>query len=287
LFEVPISYSGRTYQEGKKINWKDGVLALLAILKFAISDRIYTADEYGSEILARLSRAPRFTRWMADTIRPYVGHRVLEIGAGIGNLTVNLIPRDVYWATDVNPVYLRDQRHLSRTRPYLRTAFTDVTKPESFPAEQQFDTVICLNVVEHVEDDVAALRNICSVLQEGGKAIVLVPQGPGLYGSLDKVLGHFRRYTREQLSAAAERAGFKVINVFGFNKSGVPAWWLNTRLLNRKTFSLYQIKLLNLLVPLFRKLDSWLPFPHLSLIAVLEKPATRMETQKQLPIKGY
>jgi glycosyltransferase involved in cell wall biosynthesis/ubiquinone/menaquinone biosynthesis C-methylase UbiE len=286
LFEVPISYSGRTYQEGKKINWKDGVLALLAILKFAISDRIYTADEYGSEILARLSRAPRFTRWMADTIRPHVGHRVLEIGAGIGNLTVNLIPRDVYWATDVNPVYLRDQRHLSRTRPYLRTAFTDVTKPESFPAEQQFDTVICLNVVEHVEDDVAALRNICSVLQEGGKAIVLVPQGPGLYGSLDKVLGHFRRYTREQLSAAAERAGFKVINVFGFNKSGVPAWWLNARLLNRKTFSLYQIKLLNLLVPLFRKLDSWLPFPHLSLIAVLEKPATRMETQKQLPIKG-
>jgi glycosyltransferase involved in cell wall biosynthesis len=280
LFEVPISYSGRTYQEGKKINWKDGVLALLAILKFAISDRIYTADEYGSEILARLSRAPRFTRWMADIIRPYVGHRVLEIGAGIGNLTVHLIPRDVYWATDVNPVYLRDQRHLSQTRPYLRTAFTDVTKPESFPAEQQFDTVICLNVVEHVEDDVAALKNIHSVLLEDGKAIVLVPQGPGLYGSFDKVLGHFRRYTREQLSAAAERAGFQVINVFGFNKAGVPAWWLNARLLNRKTFALYQIKMLNLLVPLFRKLEAWLPFPHLSLIAVLKKPATETETRK-------
>jgi SAM-dependent methyltransferase len=280
LFEVPISYSGRTYQEGKKINWKDGLLALLAILRFAISDRIYIADQHGSEVLARLSRAPRFTRWMADAIRPYVGDRVLEIGAGIGNLTVNLIPRDVYWATDVNPTYLRDQRHLRRTRPYLRTGFTDVTRPESFPVDQQFDTVICLNVVEHLQDDVAALRNIRSVLQEDGKAIVLVPQGPGLYGSLDKALGHFRRYTREELRTAAERADFQVINVFGFNKAGVPAWWLNARLLNRKTFSLYQIKMLNLLVPLFRKLEAWLPFPHLSLIAVLKKPAFETETQK-------
>jgi glycosyltransferase involved in cell wall biosynthesis len=280
LFEVPISYSGRTYQEGKKINWKDGLLALLAILRFAISDRIYIADQHGSEVLARLSRAPRFTRWMADAIRPYVGDRVLEIGAGIGNLTVSLIPRDVYWATDVNPTYLRDQRHLRRTRPYLRTGFTDVTRPESFPVDQQFDTVICLNVVEHLQDDVAALRNIRSVLQEDGKVIVLVPQGPGLYGSLDKALGHFRRYTREELRTAAERAGFQVINVFGFNKAGVPAWWLNARLLNRKTFALYQIKMLNLLVPLLRKLEAWLPFPHLSLIAVLKKPAFETETQK-------
>jgi SAM-dependent methyltransferase len=256
------------------------LLALLAILRFAISDRIYIADQHGSEVLARLSRAPRFTRWMADAIRPYVGDRVLEIGAGIGNLTVNLIPRDVYWATDVNPTYLRDQRHLRRTRPYLRTGFTDVTRPESFPVDQQFDTVICLNVVEHLQDDVAALRNIRSVLQEDGKAIVLVPQGPGLYGSLDKALGHFRRYTREELRTAAERADFQVINVFGFNKAGVPAWWLNARLLNRKTFSLYQIKMLNLLVPLFRKLEAWLPFPHLSLIAVLKKPAFETETQK-------
>lgn len=271
LFEVPISYSGRTYQEGKKINWKDGLLALGAISKFAVSDHIYTADEFGSEILARFSRAPRFTRWMADTIRPYVGDRVLEIGAGIGNLTANLIPRSAYWATDVNALYLRDQRHLSQTRPYLRTGLTDVTNPKSFPIGQPFDTVVCLNVVEHVEDDVSALQNIRNVLEEGGRAIVLVPQGPRLYGSLDRVLGHFRRYTREQLRAAGERAGFRVVHIVGFNKAGVPAWWLNTRVLKRNTFGLYQIKVLNLMVPLLKKLESWLPWPHLSLIAVLEK----------------
>jgi glycosyltransferase involved in cell wall biosynthesis len=271
IFEVAISYSGRTYQEGKKIAWRDGLLALRALLKYAASDRIYTADEYGSEILARLNRAPRFTRWMADTLRPYVGDRVLEIGAGIGNMTVNLIPRLIYWATDINPLYLDDLRKLSETRPYLRIAFTDVTVPDSFPAGQTFDTVVCLNVIEHVKDDVAALRNIRVALEEGGRAIVLVPQGPGLYGSLDRVLGHYRRYTKEQLITAGEQAGLHVREMLEFDRVGVPAWWLNGGVLHQTTFHLWQIKMLNLLVPLFRKLEPWMPFPPLSLIAIFEK----------------
>jgi protein-L-isoaspartate O-methyltransferase len=69
-------------------------------VKHRISDRIYVSDEYGSEIRARLSRAPQFTKWMADTIRPYLGERILEIGAGIGNLTANLVPRTAYWASE-------------------------------------------------------------------------------------------------------------------------------------------------------------------------------------------
>jgi glycosyltransferase involved in cell wall biosynthesis/phospholipid N-methyltransferase len=271
IFEVPISYSGRTYQEGKKIDWRDGLLALRAILKYAVSDRIYTADEYGSEILARLNRAPRFTHWMADTVRPYVGDRVLEIGAGIGNLTAHLIPRNTYWATDVNALYLDDLRKLSQNKPYLRVAFTDVTVPGSFPAGQQFDTVVCLNVIEHVKNDITALQNIRSVLEEGGRAIVLVPHLPRLYGSLDRVLGHYRRYTREELIAAGEQAGFCVRGILGFNRAGVPAWWLNSRVLRRMTFGLCQIKMLNLLVPLFRKLERLLPLPPLSLIAIFEK----------------
>lgn len=143
LFEVPVSYSGRSYQDGKKINWKDGVLALWAILRFAVSDRVHTSDEPGSEMLERLSRAPRFTRWMADVIRPYVGNKVLEVGAGIGNLTVKLIPRSLYWATDINSLYLGDLRRLSSTRPYLHTGLTDVRKLESFPPGQRFDTRSC------------------------------------------------------------------------------------------------------------------------------------------------
>jgi SAM-dependent methyltransferase len=208
---------------------------------------------------------------MADTVRPYVGDRVLEIGAGIGNLTTHMLPRPVYWATDVNPLYLDSLQKLGQARPYLQVSFTDITKATSFPVGQRFDTIICLNVIEHVKDDVAALSNIRDVLDEDGRAIVLVPQGPRLYGSLDRVLGHYRRYTREQLTALGEQAHFRVKEVLCFNRAGVPAWWLNGRVLRRTTFGLGQIRLLNLLIPLFRKLDPWLPLPSLSLIAIFEK----------------
>jgi len=271
IFEVPISYSGRTYNEGKKIGWKDGFRALWAILHYAISDRIYKEDESGGEILERLNRAPRFTRWMADVIRPYVGDRVLEVGAGTGNMSMHLMPRSVYWATDVNPHYLEYLVTLRATRPYLRVTYTNAADASSFPAAQTFDTAVCLNVVEHVEDDAAALRNIYNALADGGRALILVPCGPWLYGTLDEALGHCRRYTKEQLIAVSQKAGFQVEHVLKFNRAGVPAWWLNGRVLRRRTFGLGQIRMLNLLTPLFRLVDSWLPLPPLSIIAVLRK----------------
>ena len=185
IFEVPIRYSGRTYQEGKKIGVKDGFRALAAIVRFACSDHVYAEDESGSQILGRLNRAPRFTRWMADVIRPFIGERVLEIGAGTGNLTLQLIPRRLYYASDINPHYLTYLQNLIPDHPYLRVGYTDGEKHDSYPSEEKFDTVICLNVVEHLENDFGALRNIFEALEENGRAIVLVPCGPGLYGTLD------------------------------------------------------------------------------------------------------
>ena len=281
IFEIPIRYSGRTYAEGKKITWKDGFRALGALLKFGISDRIYVADEHGSEILARLNRAPRFTKWMADTIRPYVGERVLEIGAGIGNLTTNLVPRTEYYASDINEHYLDRLNNLKLTRPYLEVGYTDASAGETYP-KAEFDTVICLNVVEHLEDDVKALRNICGSLEKEGRAIVLVPSGPGLYGTLDKVLGHYRRYTRDQLVEACARAGFRVEKVLKFNRIGSPGWWWNGKVLKKTTFGFWQIKLLNTLIPFVRPIDRFLPLPHLSWIVILRVDERQQEQESTL-----
>ena len=271
IFEVPISYSGRSYLEGKKVNWKDGARALWAILRYAVSDRIYREDEAGGEILERLNRAPRFTGWMADVIRPYVGNRVLEIGAGTGNMSVHLMPRAIYWATDINANYLEYLVTLQATRPYMRVAYTNATDPESFPKGQSFDTVVCLNVIEHIEEDIRALRNIQKALVDGGRAIVLVPCGHRLYGTLDQALGHVRRYTEEGLANISRQAGFEVERVLKFNRAGVLGWWLNGRILRKKTFDLGQIRMLNILTPLFRLLEPVLPTPSLSLIAILRK----------------
>jgi glycosyltransferase involved in cell wall biosynthesis len=273
IFEVPIRYSGRGYEEGKKIGWKDGIRCLGAVVRFAFSDNIYTGDEHGAQILGRLNRAPRYSKWMADVIRPYIGESVLEIGAGTGNLAIQLIPRPVYCASDVNPYYLDRLTKLALNRPYLQVCYTDGEKGETYPQNQRFDTVVCLNVVEHLKDDAAALRNIYNVLTDSGRAIVLVPCGQWLYGTLDTVLGHCRRYSVEQLAQLAESVGFAVEEVLPFNRAGIAAWWLNGRVLRRSSFGIWQIKLLNLLTPLFRRIDPWLPMPPLSIIAILRRPA--------------
>jgi glycosyltransferase involved in cell wall biosynthesis len=287
IFEVPIRYAGRTYQEGKKIQWRDGVKAVIAIFRFSLSDQIYVEDSYGSQILGRLNRAPRFTRWMADVIRPYIGQTVLEIGAGTGNLTAQLIPRVLYWATDINPLYLMYLDNVGRNRPYMKVGFTDAEKVATYPEDQKFDTVICLNVVEHLADERGAIRNIRSALEAGGRAIILVPCGPGLYGTLDEVLGHQRRYTRESLKALVLDANFELEQMIDFNRVGVIAWWVNGRLLQRRTFGLWQIKVLNVLTPVFRTIDKALPLPPLSLIAVIRKPtAAGLSTLSRPPVSA-
>ncbi|HEY5285416.1 MAG TPA: class I SAM-dependent methyltransferase, partial [Polyangia bacterium] len=273
----PISYAGRTYQEGKKIDWRDGMAALGAITKFGISDNVFAADEHGSHTLNRLSRAPRFNAWMGDLIKPYCGQRVLEIGGGTGNLTGQLVPRSLYFASDINPLYVDALRGLIPDRPYLQVTTTDVTKRETFPeVPGGFDTVVCLNVVEHVDDDRAALDNIRHVLADGGRAIILVPQGPAAMGTLDEALGHQRRYTEGSLRQVAEQSGFVVKEILNFNHIGWPAWWLNGKLLKRRTFGLAQIVALNTFTPLFRRIDGYLPFPPLSLVGILEKPPSKV-----------
>lgn len=272
IFEVPIAYFGRTYAEGKKIDWRDGLLALWAIARFGLSDNIYRKDAYGSQILGRLARAPRFNRWMADTIRRYCGDRILEIGSGVGNLTRRLAPRGRYIVTDVNPLYLQTLGNLVVDKPYMSASYCDVTELNSFPRlEQGYDTVICLNVIEHVEDDRAALENIKAVLAPDGRAIVLVPQGPWNMGTLDEVLGHRRRYTRDSLARLAAQCGMRVSTMLDFNRVGTLAWFLNGKLLRRHSFGLMQIWVLNLITPLMKKLDAIVPIPPLSLIAVMER----------------
>ncbi|MBF6559427.1 MAG: glycosyltransferase [Candidatus Binataceae bacterium] len=274
IFEIPISYRGRTYAEGKKIGWRDGLGALVAIFRFAASDNIYRLDQFGSQILARLSRAPRYNRWMAEVIRPFCGQRVLEIGSGVGNLTRQMIPREHYVASDINPLYLDSLRALREDHPYLDVSYCDVTEVATFPdLERGFDTVICLNVVEHVDDDRAALLNIKAALRPGGRAIVLVPNGPGLFGTLDEVLGHKRRYTEASLTELGRACGLLVVKVIPFNRSGCFAWWLNGKLLKRTHFGRFQVQMLNWLTPLFRRIEAHLPTPALSLIALMERPA--------------
>jgi cyclopropane fatty-acyl-phospholipid synthase-like methyltransferase len=124
---VPISYSGRTYEEGKKIGLKDAFQALWVMLRFWFTSDLYR--DPGAEILDAFSVAPRFNSWMADTIRPHVGERVLEIGAGMGNLTRALAHgRQRYIATDVDGEYLSRLETRLGHYPNVETRACDLVK---------------------------------------------------------------------------------------------------------------------------------------------------------------
>jgi glycosyltransferase involved in cell wall biosynthesis/phospholipid N-methyltransferase len=273
VFEVPISYLGRTYREGKKIGLKDAFKALRAMVKYRLIDDIYAEDEYGSHILHSLEKAQNFNRWMAEAIAPHVGARVLEIGAGIGNITTWLLPRDTYLASDINPHYLDYLRNLAMGKPYLHVDRIDLEDPACFePWRGKFDTVVCLNVLEHVRDPLLALRNMYDALEPGGRLVLYVPQGTKLYSSLDEVLGHRVRYTRDMLAEELRTTGFELETMRDFNHFGVPGWWLNGRILKRRHFSRNQLKIFNMAVPVLRRVDSMVPGRGLGIIAISRKP---------------
>ncbi len=268
IYETPISYSGRTYEEGKKIGLKDAFEAFWVIVRTALSRDIYLAKD--KDILDAFAGAPNFNRWMADTIRPYVGRQVLEIGAGMGNLTRQLLPgRKRYVATDIDHDHLKRLSNRLSHRPNLEIAELNAALAENHaPFQGQMDTVICLNVLEHIEDDLEALRNIRSLLGDGGRAVILVPSGQSIYNSLDEELGHFRRYSEDQLRERMTAAGFDVETILRFNRASRPGWWLNGTILKRRTISRLQLRNFDRLVWLLRRVDAYLPWPQTSIIGI-------------------
>jgi SAM-dependent methyltransferase len=137
--------------------------------------------------------------------------------------------------------------------------------------EEQFDTVIMLNVLEHLNDAPQALANLWSALQPGGKAIVLVPQHPSLYGTLDEALEHHLRYTTSGFEQVLKDAGFHIEQMFDFNRFSAPGWWLNGKVLRRRKFSRVQLKLIDLMMPVIKRVDRLLPWSGVSLVAIAVK----------------
>jgi len=177
--------------------------------------------------------------------------------------------RKLYLATDIDPEHIARLETRFLHRPNLRVRTCDLGNPADFAAfAGEMDTVICLNVLEHVEDDLQGLRNIHSVLRPGGRGIILVPNGPELFSTLDTVLGHCRRYTPQELRQKMEASGLQVEQILDFNRVSRPGWILNGRLLKRTTLGRLQLKLFDRLVWLWRRIDRLLPWGPASIIAI-------------------
>jgi glycosyltransferase involved in cell wall biosynthesis len=270
LYEVPISYNGRTYEQGKKITWRDGVAALWFILKYRFTSRY--ADP-GKVTLDALEQAPRFNAWMFRSIQPFLGKRVAELGSGRGNLSKLLINHGDVLLTDNRADYLSELKSRWGCRPSVSIAPLDMLDASDYQALAQFkaDTVVCLNVLEHIEDDRFVLQRLNQVLASEAHLVFLVPFNEKLYSEFDQQIGHFRRYKAGELETKMSEAGFIVEKQFFFNKVGVLAWWIGNVLCRQRTISPWQLRLYNLLTPLFRVLDKCLPIQGLSTIVIARK----------------
>lgn len=272
IYEVPISYHGRTYEEGKKIGWQDGLKALAVILKFWLIDDLY-ATPYGRGVLNNLTGTPQYLSWLAKKLRPHVGDTVLEIGAGIGNISGRLMSRRLlYVAAEKDPLHLHALRNRFLRTPNVVVQQLDPEHPGDLASmERCFDTVLCLNVLEYLDNPAALLETLRRTLKPNGTIIVLTPQGPGLFGTLDRRLGHKRRYAASEARRLLEAEGFVVETLYQFNKAGMPPWWTYGRIMGSDRISKPVLKIFDKTVWLWRRIDGLLPWRGLSLIVVARK----------------
>jgi SAM-dependent methyltransferase len=230
------------------------------------------ADPAGAETLEIMQAAPRYNRWQYDRVAPFLGRRVCEVGSGIGNMSALFLDGapELLVLTDTDPYYREalQQRFAGRQDVVVE----ELTLPNYTAGvrfhEFRLDTVIALNVIEHIVGDVEALRCIRDMLQPRGRAVILVPGLEGLFGSLDCALGHHRRYTKHSIAERMRQAGFRVERVFYFNLVGTFGWWLNARIRRVPRIPLAQLRNFDRLVPMLRIEDLIrLPFGQ-SVIAV-------------------
>ncbi|MDF1564917.1 MAG: glycosyltransferase [Deltaproteobacteria bacterium] len=271
IFEVPISYHGRTYSEGKKIDWRDGVEAGRVMLHHWLKDEV-SDSQVGRRTLEIMRRTGRYNDWLFEQLRPHLGLRVVEVGSGIGNISRKMLDRDRLVVTDI------DEESLE----VLRVEFGDFEQVDvcyfdlgaEIPAEVRDarpDTVVCCNVLEHVLDDRAALERIHEALVPGGKLLLLVPAHGFAYGGLDEALDHHRRYDRGGLEALLREVGYEIDSTVSLNLLGLAGWFVNGKVLGRRLIPRNQARLIDRLVP-YLEAERRLHLPWgLSLLTVARK----------------
>lgn len=237
-----------------------------------------TVEDAMRDDLQAIQAARRFGAWMFAQFSADVRGDVAEVGAGIGTFSERLLALpirsllmmepDAQSAETLAPITGRD--------PRARVTVEGLPDAPSLTAGS-FDFVLCLNVLEHIEDDAAALGAIRTALRPGGDLGLLVPAHPRLFGPLDERYGHHRRYTPERLRSLARTAGLEVRELRRFNMLGIPGWWLKNRRPNAK-LDRRSLQLYDGLIPVWRRLERTLgPPAGLSLIVLARRPPDRHE----------
>ncbi|HKP18150.1 MAG TPA: class I SAM-dependent methyltransferase [Gaiellaceae bacterium] len=199
--------------------------------------------------LGIMEQAARYNDWLVERCIPHLGPRVLDFGAGSGTF-VRALAAHCEELVAVEPAAepFAELRRRAEGLPNVRAV-------QVLPGDERFDAIVCLNVLEHLDDDVATLRDLRGCLTQDGRLLVLVPAHPPLFGPLDRSVGHRRRYTKAALRAVLERADFRVRDLRLVNPLGALGWLVAGRLAGRAAIPGAPLRVYDRVVPLVRRLD--------------------------------
>jgi len=238
-----------------------------------LTDMAIPREHIGIETLRRMSALDAYNRWIVDEIRPWIGRVVLEVGAGIGNMSPFFLDRERLIVTDRDERCLGELRKKFADSPNIRCEYYDLENSGAHLRQRGIDTIVCLNVLEHIEHDEHALAEFAAILEPGGRAIFQLPAHRLLYGTLDRNLDHFRRYGVREIKRKFRRAGLVPENIRRMNMPGAVGWFVTSRIFRKNILPEGSLGLFNRLTPLFVAFERIIPAPFgLSVIAVGRKP---------------
>jgi SAM-dependent methyltransferase len=177
--------------------------------------------DHDADLDVTSENAPNYLSWVAELCARHLGHRVLEVGAGLGAVTAHYADRREVVANDMSPACVRALRDRFGDHPNVRVEAGDL---RGLGLQEHFDSVLMVNVLEHIADDVEALRGLSQLLVPGGSVVVYVPALNWLYGPNDKKVGHYRRYSVWRLREVFREAGLEPVDLRWVNLLAIPAW---------------------------------------------------------------
>lgn len=223
--------------------------------------------DFSQQTLESMSQAVWYNRWTLNKFKKYLKGNILEVGCGIGNFTKSLKEYGDVYAIDINENYIKEVRKQIGEQ----AGFGDIEKDKYFFGDKLFDTIVCINVLEHIKKDGQALKNLYKLLKESGHLILLVPVHPFLFCEIDKSIGHFRRYVKDQLIEKLNDFGFKILSSRKLNFLGAIGWYVSGKIFRENKINEKKIKIFNLVAPLVLPFEDIIEPPSGTSILLIAK----------------
>ncbi len=226
-------------------------------------------DYKGTSTLESMTQAKFYNRWTLAKFDKFLKGSILEVGYGIGTFTQTLAKYGKVTAIDIDQ-NLIEKIKIDRNFN-TRIGYGDIERAEYFFKNGKFDTIVCINVLEHIEDDSKAFANMYNLLQENGVLILLIPAHLFLFGEIDKSIGHFRRYSKKDIIAKLETSGFKIIKFRSLNLFGSIGWFISGRVFKNKIVDQSKIRLFNVVAPFFLRIEDLINPPFGTSFLIIAK----------------